>query len=90
MQKAEKIDNYYGFENGVSGNDLYKAGINQAKNLDIDVFEEEVIKIEVNNKVDNNSSNNIFKVITSKNVYESKNIIIAARFEKKYSQYKRN
>lgn len=65
---------------------MYKAGINQAKNLGIDVLEEEVIKIEMDNKINNENidtvndmdEGNIFKVITSKNIYNSKNIVIAA------------
>ena len=45
LQKAEKIDNYYGFENGISGKELYENGIKQAKNLGIDFIEDEVINI---------------------------------------------
>ena len=43
VQKAHKIDNYYGFENGISGSKLYETGIKQAKNLGVDVLEKEVI-----------------------------------------------
>lgn len=50
LEKTEKIDNYYGFENGVDGKKLYEDGINQAKNLNIDVKNEEVIKIEFEEK----------------------------------------
>ena len=43
LEKAEKIDNYYGFENGITGKELYDAGIRQAKNLGVlsepDIFE---------------------------------------------------
>ena len=31
LEKATKIDNYYGFIDGISGADLYKNGIEQAK-----------------------------------------------------------
>lgn len=65
--KTDKIDNYYGFENGISGEELYKRGIRQAENLGIDVKKEEVIKIE---------KEDIFKIYTNKAVYEAKNIII--------------
>ncbi len=41
------IENYYGFEKGISGQELYKTGINQAKNLEVEIKEEEVIKIEM-------------------------------------------
>ena len=69
LQKAHKIDNYYGFENGISGEDLYEAGINQAKNLEIEVNNEEVLAIEKNNEG--------FVVSTLNNKYSSKTIIIA-------------
>lgn len=69
LLKAHKIDNYYGFENGISGEELYNAGINQAKNIGVDTAKEEVIKIE--------PENDTFKVITDKKSYESKSIILA-------------
>jgi len=46
LKKAEKIENYYGFEKGISGEKLYNIGINQAENIGIDIKKEEVIKIE--------------------------------------------
>lgn len=69
LEKTEKIDNYYGFENGVDGKKLYEDGINQAKNLNIDVKNEEVIKIEFAEKG--------YTVTTSKDKYDSKTIILA-------------
>ena len=45
LQKAEKIENFYGFENPISGEELYQNGINQAKRLGIDVIKKEVISI---------------------------------------------
>lgn len=68
LQKAEKIDNYYGFENGISGKDLYENGIKQAKNLGIDFIEDEVINIEYINH---------FNVETVNLKYESKSVILA-------------
>ena len=47
LDKAHKIDNYYGFPEGITGPDLYAAGIAQAKNLDIEVIEAEVTHIEM-------------------------------------------
>ena len=49
LEKTHKIENYYGFENGIDGKDLYETGIRQAKNLGVDVKKEEVIKIEMEN-----------------------------------------
>ena len=42
LQKAHKIDNYYGFKDGITGADLYESGIEQAKNLGIEVIQGEV------------------------------------------------
>ncbi len=68
LQKAEKIDNYYGFENGISGKELYVNGIKQAKNLGIDFIEDEVINIEYINQF-------IIETVNSK--YEAKAVILA-------------
>ena len=69
LEKAEKIENYYGFENTVSGEKLLNAGINQAKNLGIDVKNEEVLTIGHNE--------NVFTVITNKEEYKAKVVVIA-------------
>lgn len=69
LEKAEKIDNYYGFENGINGKELYEAGIRQAKNLGVEVKEEEVLNLELT--LDG------FAVKTVDNVYEAKTCIIA-------------
>ena len=69
LKKAEKIENYYGFEEGISGEELYITGIKQAKNLGVDLLNDEVTKIE--------HGDNIFKVITSKKEFSSKIVIIA-------------
>ena len=45
LEKAEQIENYYGFENGITGKELYETGIRQAQNLGIDIKREEVINI---------------------------------------------
>ena len=45
LQKAEKIENYYGFENGISGKELNDAGIKQARNLGVEFLEKEAISI---------------------------------------------
>ncbi len=69
LEKAEKIDNYYGFENGISGKKLYQDGIKQAKNLGIDVKEEEVLNVE--------KQENDFKVFTVFEQYVGKTVVIA-------------
>lgn len=69
LEKANKIENYYGFPNGISGKELYKNGIVQAKNLGIELKKEEVIKIE--------KIKETFEVITSNRKYISRNVILA-------------
>ena len=69
LEKATMIENYYGFENGISGEDLYNAGINQAKNLGIQVKNEEALNIEkVNEK---------FEITTTENKYEGSTCVLA-------------
>lgn len=70
LEKAEHIENYYGFENGISGKDLYLNGIRQAKNLGIDVKNEETINI----RIDENKK---YTVITENETYKTKAIILA-------------
>ena len=69
LEKASLIENYYGFKNGITGEELYNTGIKQAKNIGVEVLKEEVVKIE----------NNIeyFNVVTTKNEYQAKNLILA-------------
>lgn len=69
VEKATIIDNYYGFKNGINGNELYENGIKQAQNLGIEVKKEEVIDIE---KIDDN-----FNLYTEKEKYSTKTVIIA-------------
>lgn len=45
LDKAEKIENYYGFENGISGKELKDIGIKQAQNLGVEFLEKEVTSI---------------------------------------------
>ena len=70
LQKAKKIDNYYGFINGITGEELYNNGIEQAKNLGIEILEEEIIDIQTN-------ENLCFNVKAKDRFFEAKTIIIA-------------
>lgn len=45
LDKAEHVENYYGFENGISGQELNNTGIKQAQNLGVEFLEKEVISI---------------------------------------------
>ena len=70
LKKAHKIDNYYGFEDGIEGEKLYITGIKQAKNLGVEVKEEEVLNIV-------NEMSNGFSVETSNDKYSSKVVILS-------------
>ena len=69
LEKASLIENYYGFKNGISGKELYETGIEQAKNIGVEVKKEEVVKIENNMEY--------FNVVTNTNEYKAKNLILA-------------
>lgn len=68
LRKA-KIENYYGFPGGISGEKLYNEGIKQAKNLGIDVKQIEIIGIENNNKY--------YTVKSNGQNFNTKSVIIA-------------
>lgn len=70
LEKADKIENYYGFEDGINGKDLYNIGIKQAQNIGIKLKNEEVLKIE---KLEEKE----FKISTLNMEYKSKTVIIA-------------
>lgn len=68
LEKAEKIENYYGFES-ISGKELYDAGVKQAKKLGVEYIKEEVLEVE---NIDGG-----FKVITNITEYVSKTVVLA-------------
>ena len=41
LGKTEQIDNYYGFPKGISGKELYRNGIEQAKMLGVELIDDE-------------------------------------------------
>lgn len=68
LEKTNTIENYYGFENPVSGHELLEAGINQARRLGAAIESDEVTAIELND---------IFTIKTIKTEYTSKAVLIA-------------
>ncbi len=68
LEKAEKIENYYGFEEPISGKDLAQKGIIQARRLGIEVKEDEVTLIEYDGE---------FVIKTVNNTYKAKTVILA-------------
>lgn len=58
IKKSEKIENYYGFENPISGEELMQNGIKQAKRLGVEFLEKEVVGIKY-------SENNCYEIIVA-------------------------
>ena len=86
LEKAHKIDNYYGFADGISGKELFDNGIKQAQNLGVEVLEKEITNIEMNVNADSNMnvSGNmnegqqpIYNVKAIDQTFEAKAVIIA-------------
>lgn len=74
LDKAEKIENYYGFEMPISGKELNDAGIKQAKRIGTEFLEKEVISIKY-------SENACYEVIVANQgkdeKYIAKTIVLA-------------
>ena len=68
LGKTDKVDNYYGFPNGISGNELYQNGIEQAKKLGVELIEDEVVAL---NYFQN------FEIETINSKYMTKAVILA-------------
>ena len=69
-EKAHKIDNYYGFVGGIEGKELYNHGIQQAKQLGIEVLEQEVINIAMN-------ADKSFTIQTTEGAFQGATVILA-------------
>lgn len=74
LEKASKIENYYGFENGIKGEDLYNIGIRQAQNVGVELLKDEVTNIQIDYS---SAKQQIFKVQTLNNEFEAKSVILA-------------
>lgn len=46
LEKTHKIDNFYGFPDGVDGVKLVERGLEQAEKLNVDILKEEVVSIQ--------------------------------------------
>ena len=67
LEKAKKIENYYGFKS-ITGEELYRNGLEQLKHLDIELVKDEVVQLNYTKK---------FEVTTVNNVFESKYVVLA-------------
>ncbi|MCI7814236.1 MAG: FAD-dependent oxidoreductase [Lachnospiraceae bacterium] len=68
LEKADKIENFYGNEEGLNGAQLHEKGIRQAKNLGVRFLEAEVLGIREEEN---------FVVVTSKGEIEAKMVLLA-------------
>ena len=75
VEKAVKIDNYYGFPGGITGTELYRNGIAQAKALGVTVTEAEALGAEI-------SMDMTYLVKASDGVHEARSLIIASGSKK--------
>lgn len=69
LEKTNKIENYYGFENGIGGKELYEMGIKQARNIGVEVKKQEVVQIQI--------IENGFEIKTEQSIYQTRSIILA-------------
>lgn len=73
LRKAEKIENYYGWDPALSGNELIATGINHAINLGVQIHYEEVLSIDYFDKL---------TVKTVQNSYQATSVLIATGAER--------
>ncbi|MBO5494295.1 MAG: NAD(P)/FAD-dependent oxidoreductase [Eubacterium sp.] len=70
LEKAHMIDNYYGFPGGITGADLYNTGIAQAKELGVEVVNEEALNVAMNADMN-------YEVSTEGSTYEGKALVLS-------------
>lgn len=68
LEKASKIENYYGLPHPVSGIELYENGIAQIKSLQVPVLKEELLAVEYDGD---------YTIHTTEHTYHTKSLILA-------------
>lgn len=68
LEKAVKIENYYGLPQPVSGAELYQNGLEQLKSFQVPVMEEELLAVEYDGD---------YTVHTTEHTYHSKTLVLA-------------
>lgn len=74
LEKADKIENYYGLKEPISGKELVQNGIVQAKSLGVEIIEDEVTSVEKEEH---------FIVTTINNEYQAQKVILATGTSRK-------
>lgn len=67
LERAEKIDNYYGFPGGISGKELEERGRRQAEMLGIELREEEITGLDFDGR---------FVVSTTEGAYKADGVVL--------------
>lgn len=85
LEKTEKIENYYGFENPISGKELEENGIKQAKRIGVNIIGKEVVSIKY-------SENNCYEInVANQSIeekYITKTVILATGVNRNKSKIK--
>ena len=68
LEKAVKIENYYGLPEPVTGAELYKTGLKQLESFQVPVVEEELLAVEYDGD---------YTIQTTEHTYHSKALILA-------------
>lgn len=79
LQKTDKIENYYGFSETISGEELLNNGVKQAKKFGTQIETDEVLKVEYDNQ---------FKVTTKNNEFFGKKLVLATGVTRKKNNIK--
>lgn len=74
LEKTDKIDNYYGFPDTISGKELFLNGIKQAHRLGITIETDEVVGVEFDT---------IYHVKTRNNTFDTRTLILATGTSRK-------
>lgn len=73
LEKTEKIENYYGFPEEISGKELYERGIAGAKRMGVEFLTDEVVSVE---------KSDVFRVKTPDKTLEADAVILATGVSK--------
>ena len=76
LSKGHSIDNYYGFDSGISGEELIIRGEKQVKRFGTSIINDIVIALEY-------EDNGFYKVKTKNSVYDAKAVLLATGSNKK-------
>ena len=77
LEKAEKIENYYGLSTPISGSELFETGLSQAKALGVRTVEAQVLGL---------GGFDTFEIKTTEGTFESRSVILATGGKRKAPQ----